>query len=85
MVFPPLIIEQLRPRMPPSPLKGEGPPCGVVKLTPQGKGEGAKFVIPPPLHPLPPETVSQLLFCHPEFISGSHKPLILLDAEISSA
>jgi hypothetical protein len=29
--------------------------------------------------------VSQLLFCHPEFISGSHKSLILLDAESSSA
>jgi hypothetical protein len=27
------------------------------------------------------ETVSQLLFCHPEFISGSHNHLILLDAE----
>jgi hypothetical protein len=26
--------------------------------------------------------VSQLLFCHPEFISGSHKQWILLDAEI---
>jgi len=37
-------------------------------------------------HPPPPlETVSQLLFCHPEFISGSRKCLILLDAETSSA
>ena len=27
------------------------------------------------------ETVSQILFCHPEFISGSHNHLILSDAE----
>jgi len=32
---------------------GEGLPCGVIKHTPQGKGEGEN-VIPPPLHPLPP-------------------------------
>jgi hypothetical protein len=29
--------------------------------------------------------VSQLLFCHPEFISGSGNHVILLDAETSSA
>ena len=41
--------------------------------TPDAKG------INPPSHPLPRETVSQLLFCHPESISGTH------DAEPSSA
>ena len=30
---------------------------------------------------LPQETVSQTPFCHPELGSGSHKYLILLDAE----
>jgi len=32
-----------------------------------------------------PETVSQLLFCHPELVSGSRYYLILSDAETSSA
>jgi hypothetical protein len=31
------------------------------------------------------EPVPQMIFCHPEFISGSHNPLILLDAETSPA
>ena len=38
-------------------------------------------LLPPPTPP-PQETVSYLLFFHPEFISGSHNHLILLDAEI---
>jgi hypothetical protein len=36
-------------------------------------------------NPLPSETVSQSLFCHPELVSGPLKLLILLDAEPSSA
>jgi hypothetical protein len=28
---------------------------------------------------------AETVFCHPEFISGSHNLLILLDAETSSA
>jgi hypothetical protein len=31
------------------------------------------------------QAVAETVFCHPEFISGSHNPLILLDAETSSA
>ncbi len=38
-----------------------------------------------PFIPYHEEVVSQLLFCHPELVSGSHKFLILLDAELGSA
>ena len=31
------------------------------------------------------QAVAEPAFCHPEFISGSHNLLILLDAETSSA
>jgi hypothetical protein len=31
------------------------------------------------------QAVAEPTFCHPEFISGSHNLLILLDAETSSA
>jgi len=31
------------------------------------------------------QAVAETVFCHPEFISGSYKLLILLDAETSSA
>ena len=31
------------------------------------------------------QAVAETAFCHPEFISGSHNLLILLDAETSSA
>jgi hypothetical protein len=35
--------------------------------------------------PLPLGDCVAIIICHPEFISGSHKSLILLDAETSSA
>jgi len=31
------------------------------------------------------QAVAETAVCHPEFISGSYNPLILLDAETSSA
>jgi hypothetical protein len=50
---------------PPSPLtvgidshRGEGLPCGVVKHTPQGEGEGEGKISPLPPHLLPPREES---------------------------
>ena len=55
---------------PPSMGEGEG-----------GGGQEESLLGPPPFIPSHRETVSQLLFCHPELVSGSHNYSILLDAE----